>query len=108
MAVWGNEYIEHYQMFDTSLPVSPLIPLNALPDPHNVSLWCKVKSMISEDIEIICSVQVNGELRQEGNTKDMIFTLPKLISYISTYFTLSKCDIYPNSLNINDFQMRET
>ena len=95
-------------MFDTSLPVSPLIPLNALPDPHNVSLWCKVKSMISEDIEIICSVQVNGELRQEGNTKDMIFTLPKLISYISTYFTLSKCVIYPISLKINDFQMRET
>ena len=36
--------LEHCQMFDTSLPVSPLIPLDALPDPHNVSLWCKVKS----------------------------------------------------------------
>ena len=42
-------------------------------------------------------MQVNGELRQEGNTKDMIFTLPRLISYISTYFTLSKCYIYPTS-----------
>jgi len=65
------------KMFDTSLPVSPLIPLDALPDPHNVSLWCKV----------------NGELRQEGNTKDMIFTLPRLISYISTYFTLNEGDL---------------
>ena len=37
--------------------------------------------------------QVNGVLRQEGNTKDMIFTVPKLISYISNYFTLSKCDL---------------
>ena len=34
--------MKHSQMFDTSLPVSPLIPLDALPDPHNVSLWCKV------------------------------------------------------------------
>jgi len=65
------------KMFDTSLPVSPLIPLDALPDPHNVSLWCKV----------------NGVLRQEGNTKDMIFTVPKLISYISNYFTLNEGDL---------------
>jgi acylpyruvate hydrolase len=32
--------------------------------------------------------QVNDVLRQSGNTKDMIFTLPTLISYISQYFTL--------------------
>ena len=34
--------MKNCQMFDTSLPVSPLIPLDAIPDPHNVSLWCKV------------------------------------------------------------------
>merc|ERR1711951_57953 len=33
------------KMFDTSLPVSPLIPLDALPDPHNVSLWCKMREI---------------------------------------------------------------
>jgi len=31
---------------------------------------------------------VNGELRQNGCTKDMIFSLPFLVSYISQYFTL--------------------
>ena len=34
---------------------------------------------------------------KEGNTKDMIFTVPKLISYISNYFTLSKCDLIETS-----------
>ena len=42
-------------------------------------------------------MQVNGVLRQEGNTKDMIFTVPKLISYISNYLTLSKCDLIETS-----------
>ena len=65
------------KMFDTSLPVSTFIPLQSVPDPHNVSLWCKV----------------NGETRQDGNTKDMIFNLPTLISFISQYFTLEEGDM---------------
>jgi 2-keto-4-pentenoate hydratase/2-oxohepta-3-ene-1,7-dioic acid hydratase in catechol pathway len=27
--------------------------------------------------------RVNGEIRQNGNTRDMIFSIPKLISYLS-------------------------
>jgi len=65
------------KMFDTSLPVSELIPVDSVPDPQNVNLWCKV----------------NGEVRQQGNTKDMIFSLPVLISYISQYFTLEEGDL---------------
>ena len=53
--------------FDTSCPVSDVIPVNSVSDPHDVRLVCKV----------------NGELRQDGNTKDMIFSVPHLISYIS-------------------------
>ena len=30
------------QMFDTSLPVSPFIPLASIPDPQDLTLWCKV------------------------------------------------------------------
>ena len=41
---WRETHGFKIQMFDTSLPVSPLIPLDALPDPHNVTLWCKVKT----------------------------------------------------------------
>ena len=42
--------------FDTACPVGEFIPKVALKDPHDVSLVCRV----------------NGELRQDGNTSDMV------------------------------------
>ena len=36
---------------------------------------------------------LNGELRQDSNTSDMIFSIPELISYISTYMTLEPGDL---------------
>lgn len=63
--------------FDTSCPISSFIPKEKIPDPHNIELWCSV----------------NGTLKQKGYTKDMIFKLPSLISYISTYFTLEVGDL---------------
>jgi 2-keto-4-pentenoate hydratase/2-oxohepta-3-ene-1,7-dioic acid hydratase in catechol pathway len=38
-------------------------------------------------------LQVNGELRQEGNTEDMIFPLAFLISHLSETFTLEAGDL---------------
>ena len=38
-------------------------------------------------------VEVNGEVRQSGNSADMIFPVSTLISYLSTHFTL-----YPGDL----------
>lgn len=35
---------------------------------------------------------VNGELRQQGNTRDLIFSLPELIEYISMIMTLEVGD----------------
>lgn len=35
----------------------------------------------------------NGELVQDGFSKDMIFTFEKLVSYVSNYFTLLKGDL---------------
>lgn len=63
--------------FDTSCPVSPFIPKDAIPDPQNVGIWCKV----------------NGAMKQDGNTRDMIFTVPYLLSYISQFFTLEPNDV---------------
>lgn len=36
---------------------------------------------------------VNGELRQEGTTADMIFNVPFLIEYISSFMTLQPGDM---------------
>lgn len=57
--------------------MSKFIPKESIADPHDVNLWCKV----------------NGELKQDGNTKDMIFKIPYLISYISQFFTLEPNDV---------------
>ena len=36
---------------------------------------------------------VNGDVRQSGNTRDMIFSVPWLISYVSRYMTLETGDV---------------
>jgi 2-keto-4-pentenoate hydratase/2-oxohepta-3-ene-1,7-dioic acid hydratase in catechol pathway len=36
---------------------------------------------------------VNGEKRQEGNTKDMIFSIPQIISFLSTVWELLPGDL---------------
>jgi 2-keto-4-pentenoate hydratase/2-oxohepta-3-ene-1,7-dioic acid hydratase in catechol pathway len=36
---------------------------------------------------------LNGELRQDSNTSDMVFSVPQLVSYISQYLTLEPGDL---------------
>lgn len=80
-----NDLIEAYstepwtfaKCFDTSTPVSRLVQTSEVRDPHNLSLW-------------LC---VNGEKRMGGNTKDLIFNIPYLISYLSQYMTLEPSDL---------------
>lgn len=44
-----------------------------------------------QDLRLSC--WVNGELRQNSNTSDMIFSVAKCISYISQYMTLKPGDV---------------
>jgi len=39
------------------------------------------------------SLKINGETRQQGNTKDMIFTFDHIISYVSKFLTLKIGDL---------------
>jgi len=43
------------------------------------------------DLDVCCTV--NGEIRQQSNTKDMIFNCDEIISYISHYMTLKPGDV---------------
>lgn len=61
--------------FDTFTPLGPVIETEL--DPMSVNL----------------RLYVNGVLKQDGNTKDMIFGVPKLISYLSKIMTLEPGDI---------------
>ena len=58
--------------------------------------FCPVGPWIETDLDISnLSVQthVNGNLKQNGNTKDLIFKVPKVLSYISTFMTLEAGDL---------------
>lgn len=63
--------------FDTFAPISQFIDLNSVNSLQNLDL----------------KLEVNGEIRQHGNTKDMIHSCAELIAYLSNYFTL-----YPGDL----------
>lgn len=63
--------------FDTSCPISEFIPKSAVKDVNNLNL----------------KLTVNGVTKQNGNTKDMIFKIPNLMSYISNYFKLDYGDL---------------
>ena len=63
---------------DNFAPIGPFLATkDEISDPHNLRLWLKV----------------NGELLQDSNTSDMIFYIPKLVSYLSHFMTLLPGDI---------------
>ena len=63
--------------FDTFAPIGPIImPANQI-NPNNLDIWLKV----------------NGEYKQQSNTKNMIFSVGELISFISKIMTLEPMDI---------------
>jgi 2-keto-4-pentenoate hydratase/2-oxohepta-3-ene-1,7-dioic acid hydratase in catechol pathway len=64
--------------FDTFAPLGPfLVTPDSLGDPHGLELVCKV----------------DGELRQRGNTKDLLFDIPTLIEFLSRNITLEPGDV---------------
>lgn len=47
-----------------------------------------------EDIEnLSIKTYVNGELRQQGNTKGLVFSIPELIAFISSFMTINPGDV---------------
>ena len=51
------------------------------------------KEQISDLQNLNFSLQRNGEMVQEGNSKDMIFDFDSLITFVSQYITLRKGDL---------------
>ena len=74
---------QHGQWFkgkslDTFCPLGPwIVHKSALPDPQQCRLICRV----------------NGEVMQDGNTRDMIFDIPTTIESLSAGMTLEPGDI---------------
>ncbi|MGC4377706.1 fumarylacetoacetate hydrolase family protein [Fictibacillus sp. Mic-4] len=55
--------------------------------------WLVDASDIDDPMNLTLRTYVNGKLTQEGNTKDMIFDIPALIEYLSSFMTLNAGDI---------------
>lgn len=62
--------------FDFSAPVGNFKQKSNFPELNNLSFGLKI----------------NGEWRQQGNSKDMIFNFDRIISYVSKFVTLRKGD----------------
>ncbi|AWR96922.1 FAA hydrolase family protein [Acidianus sulfidivorans JP7] len=74
---YGMRWV-HGKGMDTALPMGPwIVTKDEIPNPHNLKLTLKV----------------NGEVRQEGYTEDMIFKIDEIIKYISNGITLKPGDL---------------
>lgn len=63
---------------DSFAPLGPLLATRAeIPDPQNLSL----------------RLSVNGVLKQNGHTRDMIFSVAQLVSYVSRFMSLQPGDV---------------
>lgn len=58
-----------------------------------VGPYVVTKDEIENPNNLRLTTKVNGEVRQDSNTKDMIFSCEELISYISQYMTLEPGDL---------------
>ena len=63
--------------FDGACPLSAFVPVSELPDPQHARF----------------TLAIDGELRQRGDTADMIKPIPALLAYMSEHFTLEAGDV---------------
>ena len=55
--------------------------------------WLVTPEAVGEPQDLRLKLSVNGEVRQDGTTRDMIFGVRMLISYLSGFFTLHPGDV---------------
>lgn len=63
--------------FDRSAPCAAIVPVGAIGHPDHGRVW----------------LEVNGELRQEGDLKELIWSVPEVISIISQSMRLAPGDL---------------
>jgi acylpyruvate hydrolase len=63
--------------FDGSAPVSEFVPKSKFSDIYNLNF----------------KLDINQQTRQQGNTRDLLFSFEHIISFVSKYITLKKGDL---------------
>ncbi len=67
-----------YKCFETSAPVGP---------------WIVPKDQIEDCYKLGMQFRINGKVVQEGNTSNLVFTIPRILSEVSEYHALRPGDI---------------
>ena len=57
--------------------------------------WLVTRDEVAQPGELDMFLDVNGERRQTGSTRTMIFTVAQIVSYISGFMTLEPGDVIP-------------
>jgi 2-keto-4-pentenoate hydratase/2-oxohepta-3-ene-1,7-dioic acid hydratase in catechol pathway len=68
---------EKAKAFEHSAPLAPIVGINKIADINNLTFLCKV----------------NGQMRQQGCTADMIFPPARIVSYLSGIWELMPGDL---------------
>lgn len=64
--------------FDTFAPLGPwIVTADEIADPHDLDI----------------QMEINGEILQDSNTRELIFKIPDLIAFLSSVFTLEPGDV---------------
>jgi 2-keto-4-pentenoate hydratase/2-oxohepta-3-ene-1,7-dioic acid hydratase in catechol pathway len=75
---FGDKQWVRGKSLDTFCPLGPwIVSSDEVPNPHELDITCRL----------------NGMTMQAGNTNQMIFKLPQLISFLSNHFTLMPGDV---------------
>ncbi len=78
MTVRGQEDRSFRKSCDGYAPLGPwMVTADEVPEPNNVPF----------------TAHLNGELRQDAHTKDMIFDVPRLIEFATEYYTIYPGDV---------------
>ena len=78
MTVRGREDRSFRKSCDGYAPLGPwMVTADEIPEPNNVPF----------------TVHLNGELKQDAHTKDMIFDVPRLIEFATEYYTIYPGDV---------------
>ncbi|MEO7938271.1 MAG: fumarylacetoacetate hydrolase family protein, partial [Burkholderiaceae bacterium] len=78
MTVRGTEFQSFRKSIDTYAVLGPwMVTADEIDDPDQLDLW----------------LSVNGEMRQQSNTRHMVYDVARLIEYASSFYTLEPGDI---------------
>lgn len=78
MTVRGTEFQSFRKSIDTYAVLGPwMVTADEIDDPDQLDLW----------------LSVNGQMRQQSNTRHMVYDVARLIEYASSFYTLQAGDI---------------